>query len=114
MTNYKFGDIVIIAFPYTNLNNSVVRPAMVLMDNGDEDIIVAKITSKKRDLRSVIEVHNWKSKNLTRFSYVRLSKIATLNRRDIKKKISSLDDEDIVRAKNVIADLLNIKCEGSK
>ena len=114
MTNYKFGDIVIIAFPYTNLNNVVVRPAMVVMDNGDEDIIVAKITSQKRDLRSVIEVHNWKSKKLTRLSYVRLSKLATLNRRDIKNKISSLDDEDIVRAKNVLRDLLNIKCEGNK
>ncbi len=107
--SYSFGDIVIIAFPYTNMNNTVMRPAMVVVDTGDEDIIVARITSQRRDMETEVEIHNWKSKGLLMQSYVRMSKIATLNRKDIKKKISSLDEEDIKRAKNVLKKLLDIK-----
>ncbi len=107
--SYSFGDIVIIAFPYTNMNNAIMRPAVVLVDVGDEDIIVARITSQKRDVKNEIEVHNWKSKGLLMPSYVRLSKIATLNRRDIKKKISKLDDVDIEESKQILKKLFDIE-----
>ncbi len=107
--SYSFGDIVIIAFPYTNMNNTVMRPAMVIVDTKDEDIIVARITSQKRNIETEVEIHNWKSKGLLMQSYVRLSKIATLNRKDIKKKISSLDEIDIKQSKAILKRLLDIK-----
>ncbi len=107
--SYSFGDIVIIAFPYTNMNNTVMRPAMVIVDTRDEDIIVARITSQKRNIETEVEIHNWKSKGLLMQSYVRLSKIATLNRKDIKKKISSLDEIDIKQSKAILKRLLDIK-----
>ena len=107
--SYSFGDIVIIAFPYTNMNNAIMRPALVLVDVGDEDIIVARITSQKRDAVNEIEVRNWKDKGLLMPSYVRLSKIATLNRKDIKKKMSKLDDADIKESKKILKKLFDIK-----
>ncbi len=109
MTRYSFGDIVIIAFPYTNLNNIVSRPAMVIMDRGDEDVIVARITSQKRDVEGEIEIHNWREKGLLKQSYVRLSKIATLNRKDLKKRLSSMDPEDIRKAKQVLKKMLDLE-----
>ncbi|WP_022669892.1 type II toxin-antitoxin system PemK/MazF family toxin [Hippea alviniae] len=108
MTKYSFGDIVIIGFPYTNMNSAVMRPAVVLVDTGDEDVIVSKITSQKRDVDTDMDITNWQNKGLLRKSYVRLSKIATLNRRDIKKKISSLDEEDIKKAKSVLRKLFDL------
>ncbi len=107
--SYSFGDIVIIAFPYTNMNNTVMRPAMVVVDTGDEDIIVARITSQKRDKATEVEVHNWRNKGLLMPSYVRMSKIATLNRKDIRKKISRLDEEDIKRAKEILKRLFELE-----
>ncbi len=107
--SYSFGDIVIIAFPYTNMNNAVMRPAVVLADTGDEDIIVARITSQKRNIETEIEVHNWKDKGLLMPSYVRLAKIATLNRKDIKKKMSRLEDVDIKQSKKILKNLLGIE-----
>ncbi len=91
------------------MNNTVMRPAMVVVDTGDEDIIVARITSQHRDMETEVEIHNWKNKGLLMQSYVRMSKIATLNRKDIKKKISSLDNTDIKKAKNIMKKLLDIK-----
>ncbi len=106
--SYSFGDIVIIAFPYTNMNSAIRRPAVVLVDIGDEDVIVARITSQKRNMEAEFEIHNWRDKGLLMPSYVRLSKIATLNRRDIKKKISKLDDVDIEISKNILKKLFDI------
>jgi len=54
--SYSFGDVVIIAFPYTNMNNTVMRPAMVVVDTGDEDIIVARITSQRRDMETEVQL----------------------------------------------------------
>ncbi len=107
--SYSFGDVVIIAFPYTNMHNTVMRPAMVVVDTGDEDIIVARITSQKRDKETEVEVHNWRNKGLLMPSYVRMSKIATLNRKDIRKKISRLDEEDIKRAKDILKKLFELE-----
>ncbi|WP_025209484.1 type II toxin-antitoxin system PemK/MazF family toxin [Hippea sp. KM1] len=108
MTRYSFGDIVIIGFPFTNMNNAVMRPAMVLVDIGDEDVIVCKITSQKRDIETDLYISNWQKKGLLRESYVRLSKIATLNRKDIKKKMSRLDDRDIKNAKQILKKLFEL------
>ncbi len=108
MTRYSFGDIVIIGFPFTNMNNAVLRPAVVLVDVGDEDIIVCKITSQRRDLETDLYIRNWQDKGLLRKSYARLSKIATLNRKDIRKKISSLDEEDKLKAKQILRKLFDL------
>ena len=109
MTRYSFGDIVIIGFPFTNMNSAVLRPAVVLADVGDEDIIVSKITSQRRDVDTDLYINNWQDKGLLRQSYVRLSKIATLNRKDIRKKISSLDEEDQKRAKEILKKLFGLE-----
>ncbi len=109
MTRYSFGDIVIIGFPFTNMNSAVLRPAVVLADVGDEDIIVSKITSQRRDVETDLYINNWQDKGLLRQSYVRLSKIATLNRKDIRKKISSLDEEDQKRAKEILKKLFGLE-----
>ena len=44
--NYKFGEIVLIAFPFTSGVGSKKRPALVLYDADDPDILVARITSQ--------------------------------------------------------------------
>jgi len=40
----KKGDIVLIKFPFTDLSGSKLRPALVLVESGN-DVIVAFITS---------------------------------------------------------------------
>ncbi len=40
----KFEDIVIISFSFVELNTTKKRPTLVLLDTGDQDIVVAWIT----------------------------------------------------------------------
>ena len=45
---YNCGDIVLINFPFTNLTDSKVRPALIITEKKD-DIIVLGIFSKASD-----------------------------------------------------------------
>ena len=48
MTKYNFGDIIIIDFPQSGLIQRKRRPALILLDIGDIDIVLAPITTKER------------------------------------------------------------------
>jgi len=39
MTTYKIGDIVLIGFPHSDLKHVAKRPAVILYDSGDEDVL---------------------------------------------------------------------------
>ena len=46
MKGLKFGDIVLVKFPFTDGKSFKKRPSLVIRDTGDNDIIVCRITSK--------------------------------------------------------------------
>jgi mRNA interferase MazF len=87
---YEFGDIVLIVFPFTNNLGVKKRPALVLLDADDNDILVARITSKIVDSRYDFQIRDWKNAGLLVPSFVRLHKIATLEIKLIDKKLGSL------------------------
>ena len=45
MTLYKPGDVVLVKFPFTSGAGSKLRPALVILDTGDDDLVVARITT---------------------------------------------------------------------
>ena len=47
MIAYKFGDVVLIGFPHTDLLGTSKRPAIVLYDSGDQDVLVARVTTQE-------------------------------------------------------------------
>jgi mRNA interferase MazF len=47
MTSYNFGDIVLIGFPHTDLQGISKRPAIVLYDSGDQDVLLARVTTQE-------------------------------------------------------------------
>jgi mRNA interferase MazF len=47
MTAYRFGDIILIGFPHTDLQGVSKRPAIVLYDSGDQDVLVARVTTQE-------------------------------------------------------------------
>jgi mRNA interferase MazF len=46
MTQLAFGDIVLLKFPFTDGNSFKKRPALIINDFNDGDIIVCRVTSK--------------------------------------------------------------------
>lgn len=105
MTHYKPGDIVLVKFPFTNLETTKKRPALILhhtFHTAKIDIIgIAMITSQieSYSLKGDVIIQKWKEANLLHPSLVRLSKIATIDSDLIDKKLGFVLPEDITFVK---------------
>ena len=102
MTTYNFGDIILIGFPHTDLQGVSKRPAIVLFDSGDQDILVARITAQKYTIWTDYKIDGWKESGLLAESYIRLSKQATIEKRYILKQLGKLKTSEIERLKAIL------------
>lgn len=81
--NYSFGDIVLVRFPYTDSSRNKIRPSLILLDTGDDDVLLAKMTSRRPFVTHDIPLSDWKSASLPLASIVRLHKINTIAKTEI-------------------------------
>lgn len=74
------GSVILIPFPFTDLSNTKLRPAVVLTTLDKGDCILCQITSKPYD-HNAIELHqtDFKEGSLQRISYARPGKLFTAN-----------------------------------
>ncbi len=94
MISYKLGEVVLVAFPYTNGTGSKKRPALVLYDADDPDVLVARITSQTVLTKDDIVLDDWVEAGLLVPSTVRLHKVATLEKALINRSLGTLSDSD--------------------
>jgi mRNA interferase MazF len=94
MIKYKFGDVVLVIFSQTD-GNKKQRPALVVLDTGDDDLVLAPITTTERKSKGDYKIKDWQQSGLLLDSWVRLAKIACLNKNNIKMKLGvfSIDDK---------------------
>jgi len=90
--SYQFGEIVLLRFPFSNTGRSKKRPALVLFDPGDNDVVVCKITSIPYTTTYDVSISNWQEVGLLSLSTIRVHKIATLEKTLIEKRLGILDD----------------------
>ncbi len=65
-------------FPFSNLTGSKRRPALVLLNTGDDDIVLARIASQPQQTKFDVDLKEWLAAGLDLPSIVRLDKLATL------------------------------------
>ena len=86
------GEIHLIPFPFTDLSKNKLRPCVVL--GADlEDIVVVFMTSAKPKTREYVLVHPSKGNGIKSISYIRYTKIATLDKKLSLGKIGVLEKE---------------------
>jgi mRNA interferase MazF len=93
MTAYKSGDIVSVEFPFSDLQNRKRRPGLVLFGD-DDDLVLARVTTHSARNVSDVMLERWAETGLPRASTVRLTKIATVDRRLVHHKIGRLHPDD--------------------
>ncbi len=108
MTSYSFCDIVLLGFPHTNLLAVTKRPALVIYDAGDNDILVSRITSQVQETNSDYKIANWKDSGLICESYVRLSKMATIEKRHVIRRLGALMDFEHNYIKEILRVMFNL------
>ena len=99
MRNYQIGEIVLLAFPYADQRGVKRRPALVLLDTGNGDVVVARVTSKQVQTGYDVKLIEWKQAGLLLPSVVRLHKLATLQKTLVERQLGVLTTKDSLRVK---------------
>ena len=105
MENYQSGEVVLVEFLFTGATQSKRRLGLVLLDAGDKDIIVARITSQITRTIFDVEIIEWQQAGLMRPSVVRLHKLNTLEKLLIERRLGILQasDWEQVRSNNTLS-----------
>ena len=105
MENLNFGDIVLLRFPFTDGQSYKRRPALIINEYNDGDIIVCRITSKFYNSKYDVCIDNWKKSGLKLPSTVRVHKIATLGKNMVELIMGKLDEYTKANVKNIFENL---------
>lgn len=103
---YKFGEIILVGFPHTDLQGISKRPAIILYDSGDQDVIVARITTQEYNTEADYKILEWGNYGLLAESYIRLGKLATVEKRYIVKKLGALSVSESENIKSIVKKIL--------
>ena len=97
MTIYNTGEILLLRFPFAEARGAKQRPALVLLDAGDSDIVVARITTQIYSTQYDVAIIDWSNAGLLAASTVRLHKLATLEKSLVKRQLGRLTKTDSTR-----------------
>lgn len=87
------GDIVSVEFPFSDLLGRKRRPGLVLAVDTHDALLARLTTHPPRDVRDTA-LRLWAEAGLPRASTVRLTKLATVDRRLVHHRIGRLQPED--------------------
>ena len=103
------GDIVLVKFPFSDLSQVKLRPAVVLTQGEYNDVMLCQITSQEhRNHPAVkIETTDFESGALRVTSYARPFRITVVAQRLIIRKLAVLKEEKHQEIVEAITDLLS-------
>ena len=93
MTRYRFGDVVLVTFFQTD-GSKKQRPAFVVLDIGDDDIVLAPITTTPPKQKGDYKIKKWAESGLLLDSWVRLAKITCLGKTEISRILGNFSAKD--------------------
>ncbi len=95
MASFQTGAVVLINFPFTNGASPKKRPALVLLDSGDNDLLLARVTTQFSNSPFDCELKDWAKAGLKVSSFARLHKLATLEKKLVEKELGILTVTDL-------------------
>ncbi len=106
--NYKQNTVILIPFPFTDLSSSKRRPALILCDQKDQDIICVPISSQVGTTADDLEIAEKFCENFTFpiTSYLRVNKIYTLHSNLVVKVLGKLEEKFFQKAKRLVLNKL--------
>lgn len=106
----KTGNIILVPFPFSELTNIKVRPAVVISTTKDkyEDVIVSAISSVIPDSISANEIiiESNSVNNLRVKSVLKVDRIVTIKKESVIAMIGNLSENELNLFKSVFKDLV--------
>ena len=108
MVTPSAGSVILVPFPFSDLSDSKLRPAVVLADVGRGDWVLCQITSKPYSDPRAIELTggDFASGSLHVVSYARPGKLFTANRSLIVRQVGVLKDDALKKIVDAVMELL--------
>ncbi len=113
MTNYKFGDIVLVPFPFTDQSTTKKRPAVIISSNtynqNRPDIVIMAVISQSHvsGYFGDIRIQKWQHAGLLKPSIIKPI-LTTVEKSLIIRKLGSIANNDRIA---LIEDLQTILAE---
>ncbi len=111
MTAYKFGDIVLVPFPFTDQSAVKRRPAVVISSQAYHrarpDIVIMAVTSQQPQTLSVgeVQVQDWRGAGLLKPSVLK-PVVTTIDPTLIQKKLGQLTLADQALLRQSLAQII--------
>ena len=111
MTDFEFGDIVLVPFPFTDQSAAKQRPAVVISSeayhHARPDILIMAITSQVRSRLAMSEVAiaHWKEAGLIKPSVFK-PLLATVERTLVRRKLGHLEPDDLQALRDLLVKIL--------
>ena len=114
MTKLEPGDIVLVNFPFTDLQSSKVRPALVLSIKGEDVIILGIFSRVSENLRdSWIKIGEanpaFKQTGLKKASIIKTEKITVVHQSLLRKGLGSISFELMQEVRQILRKTLGIE-----
>jgi len=106
MNKIETGSIVLLKFPFTDTVGFKRRPALVLKDCEDGDVLVCRITSKIYNSKYDIYLNDWLKFGLKLPSVVRIHKMATLEADMIETIMGQIDNTVLSNIKAIYKSII--------
>jgi mRNA interferase MazF len=113
MTDFDFGDIVLVPFPFSNQRASKQRPAAVISSasyyRARSDVLIMAITSQARPSARGAEaaIHLWKEAGLLKPSVFK-PLIATVEGTLIRRRLGRLQPEHLQSLREQLREILGV------
>jgi mRNA interferase MazF len=108
MVTPSVGTVVLVQFPFSDLSDVKLRPAVVVADAGRGDWILCQITSKPYSDPAAVEItdSDFDSGSLQVASYVRPGKVFCANQRIMTSSPGTLNPDAAARVIEALIGLL--------
>ncbi|BAB72715.1 type II toxin-antitoxin system PemK/MazF family toxin [Anabaena sp. FACHB-709] len=111
MTNYKFGDVILVPFPFTDQTTTKKRPSVVVSSTDYQrqrsDLILIAVTSTTNPVTSFAEmtITEWKAAGLLKPSIIK-PVLTTIDKMLVIKKLGELQEVDTQALHNLLQIIL--------
>lgn len=108
MGAFAAGAVVLVPFPFSDLSQSKLRPAVLLADAGRGDLVLCQVTSNPYGdpLAVTLSAADFSSGSLQLTSYARPGKLFTASDRLIVRQVRTLTSSARTRIVDAVVQLL--------
>jgi mRNA interferase MazF len=99
---YRFGDVLLVPIIFSDTTGAKNRPVLVVHDTGDADFLAIPITSHPPRIAQDVTLQDWRAAGLRLASTARMSKLATIAKTIVIRRLGRLTEDDAREAGKVL------------